>query len=382
MTAREQEKRKLETEGQIESLIWEDSAKPKPAFMLVRGQYDKPGEPVTRNTPSALPPLPPKPDGEIPTRLDLARWLLAPEHPLTSRVTVNRFWQQYFGVGIVETAEDFGSQGSPPSHPQLLDWLAVDFRERGWDVKRLQKLIVMSATYRQSSRIPADSPPKDADNRLLSRGPRFRLDAEVVRDTALAVSGLLVRKIGGPSVKPYQPPGIWKAVGYTDSNTANFKRDSGEALYRRSLYSFWKRTAPPPTLVTLDAPSRETCTVRRSRTNTPLAALALMNDEQFVEASRHFAQRMMTEGGKTDADRASYAFRLATARQPQAKELEVLLDVYKATLDKFKADKEAATKLISVGESKPDEALDVGQLAAWTMVANLILNLDETITKG
>ncbi len=382
LTAREREKRKLEAEGQIESLIWEDSAKPKPAFILMRGQYDKPGEPVTRNTPSALPPLPPKPDGEIPTRLDLARWLLAPEHPLTSRVTVNRFWQQYFGVGIVKTAGDFGSQGSPPSHPQLLDWLAVDFRESGWDVKRLQKLIVMSATYRQSSRIPSGATPQDADNRLLSRGPRFRLDAEVIRDTALTLSGLLVRKIGGQSVKPYQPPGIWKAVGYTDSNTANFKRESGEALYRRSLYTFWKRTAPPPTLVTLDAPSRETCTVRRSRTNTPQAALALMNDEQFVEASRHFAQRMTTQGGKTDADRASYAFRLATARQPQAKELEVLLDVYKATLAKFEADKEAAKKLINVGESKPDETLDPSQLAAWTVVANLILNLDETITKG
>jgi len=382
LTETEQEKRKLETEGQIESLIWEDSAKPKPAFILIRGQYDKPGEPVSRNTPAALPPLPKKPEGEIPTRLDLARWLVAPEHPLTSRVTVNRFWQQYFGVGIVKTAEDFGSQGSPPSHPQLLDWLAVDFRESGWDVKRLQKQIVMSATYRQSSRISPETSPKDADNRLLSRGPRFRLDAEVIRDTALAVSGLLIRKIGGPSVKPYQPPGIWKAVGYTDSNTANFKRDSGEALYRRSLYTFWKRTAPPPTLVTLDAPSRETCTVRRSRTNTPLAALALMNDEQFVEASRNFAQRMMTEGGKTDADRASYAFGLATARRPKAEELEVLLDVYKASLARFETDKEAATKLISVGESKPDATLDTSQLAAWTMVANLILNLDETITKG
>jgi hypothetical protein len=382
LTRREQEKRKLETEGRIESLVWEDSPKPKPAFILIRGQYDKPGDPVSRNTPSALPPLPQKPEGEIPTRLDLARWLVAPEHPLTSRVTVNRFWQQYFGVGIVKTAEDFGSQGSPPSHPQLLDWLAVDFRESGWDVKRLQKLIVMSATYRQSSRTASGASPQDADNRLLSRGPRFRLDAEVIRDTALAVSGLMVRKIGGPSVKPYQPPGIWKAVGYTDSNTANFTRDSGEALYRRSLYTFWKRTAPPPTLVTLDAPSRETCTVRRSRTNTPLAALALMNDEQFVEASRHFAERMMTEGGKTDADRASYAFRLATARPPQAKELEVLLDVYTVSLANFEADKEAATKLINVGESKPDATLDTSQLAAWTMVANLILNLDETITKG
>ncbi len=376
-------KRKTELDKSLPTtLVWRELAEPKPAFILTRGAYDKKGEPVTRNTPAALPPLGPMKEGEVPTRLHLARWLVSPEHPLTSRVTVNRSWQQYFGVGIVETAEDFGSQGSPPSHPRLLDWLAVDFRESGWDVRRLQKLIVMSATYRQSSRISADIALKDPQNRLFSRGSRFRMDAEMIRDNALATSGMLIDKIGGPSVKPYQPTGIWFAVGYTDSNTARFKRDAGEALYRRSMYTFWKRTAPPPTMSTLDAPSRETCTVRRSRTNTPLAALALMNDEQFVEASRGLAQRIMLEGGKSTEERAAFAFRLATSRMPRDAELAVLIDVYQTCLKRFTADKEAATKLIAVGESKPNETLDASQLAAWTMVANMVLNLDETITKG
>ena len=364
------------------TLVWKELAEPKPVHILTRGAYDKKGEQVYRNTPASLPPLPPLSEGETPNRLHLARWLVSPEHPLTARVTVNRFWQQYFGTGIVETTEDFGSQGSPPSHPDLLEWLAIDFRESGWDVQRLQKMIVMSATYRQSSHVSPDMIERDRANRMLSRGPRFRTDAEVIRDTALAVSGLLVRKTGGPSVKPYQPPGIWYAVGYTDSNTAKFTRDNGEALYRRSMYTFWKRTAPPPTMSTLDAPSRENCTVRRSRTNTPLAALALMNDEQFVEASRAFAQRAMKEGGKTDEQRAAYAFRLALTRNPTEAELAVLLDVYRANLAKYRADAEAATKLINIGDSKPDEKLDPSQLAAWTMIGNLILNLDETMTKS
>ena len=249
-------------------------------------------------------------------------------------------------------------------------------------MKRPQKLIVMSATYRQSSRIVPELAQRDPDNRLLTRGPRFRLDAEVIRDTALAASGLLVRKIGGRSVKPYQPTGIWKAVGYTDSNTANFKRSTGQVLYRRSIYTFWKRTAPPPTMVTLDAPSHETCAVRRSRTNTPLVALALMNDEQFVEAARRLAERMMTEAGPTDEQRAQFAFRLATARAPNAAEIQVLLDVYHTNLAKYQASQESARKLIAIGESEPDDTLDASQLAAWTMVVNLILNLDETLTKG
>ena len=363
------------------TLVWKEKAEPKPAYILVRGAYDKQGEQVFRDTPAALPPLTIA-DGETPTRLHLAKWLLTPEHPLTARVTVNRFWQQYFGVGLVETTEDFGSQGKPPSHPNLLDWLAVEFRESGWDVKRLQKLIVMSSTYRQSSVADPAKTSKDPNNLLLSRGPRFRLDAEAIRDMALATSGLLVDKIGGPSVKPYQPPGIWYAVGYTDSNTANFKRDSGDALYRRSLYTFWKRTAPPPSLVTLDAPSRENCTVRRSRTNTPLAALALMNDEQFVEASRRMAERIMAEGGSGDGQRASYGFRLAVSRMPTDAELQVVLKVYRKAAAKYSNDRAAARELINVGESKPDESLDACELAAWTVVANMILNLDESITKG
>ncbi len=378
----EQEKARLTKQSEIASLVWKEKAKPRQAHILIRGAYDKPGEPVSRNTPAALPPMAGVKDGETPTRLDLARWLVSDAHPLTSRVTVNRFWQQYFGIGIVETTEDLGSQGKPPTHPELLDHLAVEFRESGWDIKRLQKTIVMSATYQQSSKTGGGNAKKDPENRLYWRGPRFRLDAELIRDNALAASGLLVGTLGGAPVKPYQPPGIWKAVGYTGSNTSNFRRDSGESLYRRTIYTFWKRTAPPPTMSALDAPSRETCTVRRSRTNTPLAALALMNDEQFVEASRALASRAMTAGGKTDSDRAIRAFRLATSRRPSQAELKVLLEVYQSSLARFSENAKAAGELIHVGESKPDESLDVRQLAAWTVVANMILNLDETITKG
>ena len=364
------------------TLIWKEMEEPKPAHILIRGAYDKQGDLVERNTPAALPPLGPLKEGETPTRLHLARWLVAPEHPLTSRVTVNRFWQQYFGTGIVKTAEDFGSQGSPPSHRQLLDWLAVGFRDSGWNIKMLQKLIVMSGTYRQASTIQPQVIEVDPDNRLLSHGPRFRLDAEMIRDNALASSGLWSDRVGGPSVKPYQPDGIWFAVAYTDSDTAKFKRDSGEALYRRSLYTFWKRTAPPPSMVTFDAPSRETCSVRRSRTNTPLAALALMNDEQFVEAARGVGQRTMMEGGQSDEERAAFAFRLVTARRPKDAELAVVLEVYQSSLAGYQASDEATSSLVGVGESAANSSLDAHQLAAWTMVANMLLNLDETITKG
>ena len=379
----ETKKRKGDLEKAIPTtLVWSEMAEPKPAFILTRGAYDKQGERVYRDTPAALPPLTQVAENETPNRLHLAQWLVSPEHPLTARVTVNRIWQQYFGIGIVETAEDFGSQGTQPTHPGLLDWLAVDFRENGWDVKRFHKLIVMSSTYRQSSKMSPELIATDPENGLLARGPRFRLDAEVVRDSALANSRLLVRRVGGPSVKPYQPPGIWYAVGYTNSNTARFSRDNGDALYRRSMYTFWKRTAPPPTMATLDAPSRETCTVRRSRTNTPLAALALMNDEQFVEASRAFAQRILLEGGETESERAAFGFRVATGRRPSDAELAVLLDVFQANLKKYQSDQDAAEGLIAVGASEPPEELDAAELAAWTMVANMILNLDETITKG
>jgi len=361
------------------SMIMQDAPERRQAYLLIRGAYDRPGEKVEPGVPAALPPLP---ADAPPNRLALARWLVDPAHPLTARVTVNRFWQQYFGLGIVKTAEDFGSQGEWPSHPDLLDWLATEFIESGWNVKRLQKLIVMSGTYRQSSHVTPEKLQIDAENTLLARGPRFRMDAEMVRDTALHLSGLLVTKIGGRSVKPYQPAGLWEAISYTSSNTAKFEKDAGDALYRRGLYTFWKRTSPPPSLMTFDAPSREACTVRRSRTNTPLQALVLMNDEQYVEAARHFARRIVKEGGASPEERIVYGFRLATARSPRADEIQVLRQILDQQSEEFARDAEAAEKLLGVGDSPRDPSFDARELAAWTMIANLLLNLDETVTKG
>ncbi|MFN4258760.1 MAG: PSD1 and planctomycete cytochrome C domain-containing protein [Gemmataceae bacterium] len=374
------------------TLIWKELAQPKPAYVLIRGEYDKKGPKVERQTPSVLPPMSP----ELPRdRLGFARWLLAPDQPLTARVAVNRFWQQYFGTGIVKTSEDFGSQGDPPSHPELLDWLAMAFmtgafserangeRSSPWNVKQLHKLIVMSATYRQSSKVTPQLLAKDPNNRLLARGPRFRLDAEMVRDQALFVSGLLVEKIGGPSVKPPQPAGLWEAVGYTSSNTARFTADTGpDKVFRRSMYTFWKRTSPPPQMTIIDAPSRESCTARRERTNTPLQALLLMNETQFVEASRHLAQRVLKEGGTTTDQRLAHLFRIATARRPDSRELSILHNVLSAHLAEYKQNPDAAQALIRQGEIKPDDLFDAVELAAWTMVANLVLNLDEVVTKG
>ncbi|NOX53593.1 MAG: DUF1553 domain-containing protein [Planctomycetes bacterium] len=376
------QKRISELDKQIPAtLISRDLEKRREVYVLRRGEYDKPdkNQKVEPGVPACLSPLS---EDAPPNRLGLARWLVDPRHPLTARVTVNRFWQQVFGTGLVKTAEDFGSQGQWPSHPKLLDWLAREFIESGWDVKHMMKLIVTSATYRQSSRVTAEKYRRDPENRLLARGPRFRMDAEMIRDSALAYSGLLVKKIGGKSVKPYQPPGLWEAVGYTSSNTAKFVQDHGEALYRRSLYTFWKRTSPPPSLSAFDAPSRERCTVRRPRTNTPLQALVLMNDVQFVEAARCLAQRMMTEGGRTPEQRIAFAFRIATARRPDAHELAVLVDTFRKRLEAYRRDGRAAEKLVSVGEAPRDASLDVAELAAYTIVANIILNLDETITKS
>ncbi len=307
------EKQRAAIEKQIPAtLVFKERATLRPAYILKRGEYDQRGEQVGRDTPRFLPPLPEKAPRD---RLGLARWLLAPDHPLTARVEVNRLWQQCFGIGLVKTTEDFGTQGESPSHPQLLDWLAVQFRADGWDIKKMMKRTVMSATYRQSSRVTKDRLRKDPDNRLLSRGPRFRLDAEMLRDQALFVSGLLVEKLGGPSVKPPQPSGLWEAVGYTGSNTKNFVPDHGhEKVHRRGMYTFWKRTAPPPEMNTFDAPSRESCIVRRERTNTPLQALLLMNDPQFVEAARTLAERTMKEGGTTPETRLTFLFRLTTAQ--------------------------------------------------------------------
>jgi len=361
------------------TLIMEEMDKPRAAFVLDRGEYDKKGEKVEPSVPAVFPSLP---EGASPNRLGLARWLVSGDHPLVARVVVNRFWQQYFGTGIVKTAENFGSQGEWPVHPELLDWLAVEFVESGWDVKHLQRLLVTSATYRQSSRVRPEVFEQDPENRLLARAPRFRMDAEMIRDNALAMSGLLIEGIGGRSVKPYQPPGLWEAIGLGGSNTRLFKQDHGTALYRRSLYTFWKRTSPPPTMALFDAPSREICTVRRPRTNTPLQALALLNDVQLFETARHLAQRMMVEGGGNPDDRIGFGWRLATARPPSARETQELRELFVLYQAVYAEDEEGALELVGVGDSEPDETLAPSELAAWTLIANLILNLDETVTKG
>jgi hypothetical protein len=362
------------------TLVSKELSQPRPAYILQRGEYDRRKEQVGRDTPGFLPPLPkdaPK------NRLTFARWLVSHENPLTARVAVNRLWQQVFGTGLVKTAEDFGSQGERPSHPELLDWLAVQFIDDGWDVKKMMKRLVMSATYRETSRETADRLARDPDNRLLSRGPRFRLDAEMIRDQALFISGLLVEHQGGPSVKPPQPSGLWEAVGYTASNTAKFAADKGcEKVHRRSLYTFWKRTSPPPQMTTLDAPSRESCTVRRERTDTPLQALLVMNERQFVECARALAERAMREAGPRPEARIALMFKLATSRSPDAREAAELLSLYQDHLANYAKNVEAAKKLIAVGESKPDPQLNPSELAAWTMVSNLILNLDEVMNKG
>ncbi len=342
-------------------------------FLLERGAYDAPGDRVERGTPAVLPPLP----ADAPNnRLGLARWLVADEHPLTARVMVNRIWAAFFGRGIVKTVEDFGSQGDPPTHPRVLDWLAREFVDSGWDVKGVVKTIVMSATYRQSSKASVEQVGRDPENRLLARGPRVRLAAEMVRDQALAAAGLLVEKVGGPSVKPYQPAGLWKEIaGQT------YEADEGEGLYRRSLYTFWKRTAPPPFMMNFDSAGRETCTVVQVRTNTPLQALNLMNDVTYVEAARKIAERMMREGGAAPDERIAFGFRLLTARAPKTAEREVLTNSYQHYLDRYHSRPAEAQELLSAGESPLDESLAPAEYAAFTAVASLMLNLDETVTK-
>jgi hypothetical protein len=376
----EQERNEIDSRIPATLVFRERSDEQKPAFILNRGEYDQRREKVGRATPAFLPPLPP---GAPLNRLGLARWLIAPTHPLTARVAVNRFWLQVFGTGIVKTAEDFGSQGESPSHPELLDWLAVQFRDDGWDVKRFMKRLVMSATYRQSAHVTSESLARDPANRLLARGPRFRLEAETLRDQSFYLGGLLVERVGGSSVKPPQPSGLWEAVGYTDSNTARFTADTGvEKVHRRSLYTFWKRTSPPPQMTTLDAPSREACQVRRERTNTPLQALLLLNEPQFLEAARGLAERTLREAGQTTEDRLTHMFRLAIARRPDSKDMAELSAALQDFLAHYKRETGAARELISIGESKPDSRFDSSELAAWTMIGNVILNLDEVMTKG
>ena len=361
------------------TMISKELPQPRPAWVLTRGQYDKHGEAVSPGVPAVLPPLP---AAEATNRLTFARWLVEPRHPLTARVAVNRLWQQFFGIGLVKTAEDFGTRGEWPSHPELLDWLATEFVRTGWDVKQMVRLLVTSATYRQDSRVGPKLHELDPENRLLARGPRYRLDAEALRDYALNAGGLLNLKMGGRGVRVYQPPGIWEAVGYTSSDTAKYTQDHGEALYRRSLYVFWKRTAAPPVMTTFDAPSREQCRARRERTNTPLQALLLMNDPQYFEAARHLGYRMLREGGADDTERLRYGFRLATDRQPRPEECAILAESLKAQRERYQADEAAARKVISVGESPVPVDVAPSELAAYAMVANLLLNLDEVVTKN
>ena len=361
------------------AMVMAEMKKPRETFVLARGDYRNQTEKVQPGVPAILPPLPK--DAPL-NRLTLAQWLVEPNHPLTARVAVNRFWQMYFGYGIVKTQEDFGVQGEPPVHPELLDWLATEFVRTGWDIRAMQRAIVTSATYRQSSRVTPALRERDPENRLLARGPRFRFPAETIRDTALAASGLLNRTVGGPSVLPYQPKGLWEEMAFGEGYSGQaYQQSRGKDLYRRGMYTLWKRTVPPASLATFDAPDREKCAARRGLTNTPLQALTLMNDPTYVEAARALAQRALLEGGTDDKHRVIYAFRLATARTPTGKEVGVLLDVLNGRLRSFGNDRRSAVKLIGVGESARDNRLDPAELAAWTMVASVILNLDETITK-
>jgi hypothetical protein len=359
------------------TMVMEEIAQPREAHILKRGEYDKPGEVVPRALPAVMPPLPKDAPNN---RLGFAKWLVSGEHPLTARVWVNRAWERFFGTGLVKTSENLGSQAEWPSHPELLDWLATEFVRLKWDMKAIQKLIVTSATYRQSSRVTPDVLAKDPENRLLARGPRFRLPAESLRDQALAISGLLVEKIGGPSVKPYMPAAVWDETSvYGDMR--NYKEDTGEGLYRRTLYTIWKRTAAPPTMTMFDSPSREICTVKRSRTNTPLQALALLNEKTYVEAARVFAQRMIAEGGSTPGQRIAWAFRRATCREPRADELAVLIAGFAKRTARFQQSAEEAAKILTVGETKADAKFNPVELAAYTGTANVLLNLDEVVTR-
>jgi hypothetical protein len=375
LTVLRQEQDEIRGRGTVAHVMHEKPDVPT-AHILDRGEYDRPTEEVTAGTPAALPPFP----EDLPrNRLGLAKWLLASEHPLTARVTVNRFWQEVFGTGLVRTAGDFGITGELPSHPDLLDWLAVDFREHGWDVKRLFRLMLTSSAYRQAAVTTPEKIAADRDNRLLSRGPRFRMDAEMVRDQALATSGLLVRKLGGPSVKPYQPEGVWSAVAMPESNTKKYVPDTGENLYRRSMYWFWKRSAPPASLDIFNAPSREICTVKRERTNTPLQALVTLNDPQFVEAARALADLTLAQPGD-DAVRLDFLARRLLSRPFEPEEASIVRESLGRLSAWYAEHPDDAARLVAVGESAP-RSTDPVALAGWTMLANQLMNLDEVLTK-
>lgn len=374
LAALKQEKAKFEAAFPT-VMVMQEMPEARPTFVLRRGAYDAPTEKVDRGVPAVLPPI----LKEFPNnRLGLAQWLVSAEHPLTARVQVNRYWQMLFGTGIVKTVEDFGAQGEPPSHPELLDWLATEFHSNGWDVKALLKTIVMSATYRQSSKITPELLQHDPNNRLFAHGPRFRLPAEMLRDQALFASGLLVEKLGGPSVKTYQPADVYKGLVF---GSTVYEQEKGDALWRRSLYTFWKRTILSPNMLVLDATAREFCTVRETRTNTPLQALTLMNDVTFVEAARMLAQRMLTEGGATPDARFKWAFRQVVSRAPNETELIVLNENFAKQIGHFRRYPQAATKLLAVGEKRNAGKLNPSELAAYTTIASLILNLNEAITR-
>jgi hypothetical protein len=368
------------------TMVMNIAEKRRDTFILKRGDYSQPTEKVSAATPAVLPALP---DGAPPNRLGLAQWITMREHPLTARVYVNRIWQMLFGTGLVQTTADFGAQGQYPSHPDLLDWLAVDFMDHGWDVKRLVRQIVTSATYRQSSSAPGSAGgselvARDPQNRLLARGPRFRLPAEFIRDSALKISGLLVDRLGGPSVNPYTPGDLWREIshyGSTPATAQTFVQDHGEKLYRRSLYTYWKRTVPPPNMVAFDAPNREICVVARPSTTTPLQALVLLNDVQFVEASRAFAERIIAHSDH-DADRLRWAFAECTSRPPTDEEFAVLERALQRERIRYTSDESAARRCLANGESPRDERIPVAEHAAWSQIAALLLNLSETVTRN
>ncbi|MGD2018877.1 MAG: PSD1 and planctomycete cytochrome C domain-containing protein [Planctomycetota bacterium] len=371
----------IEASPRTTAMVMEERAMRRPAHVLMRGVYDQKGDEVQPGTPSILPPLP---ADARPDRLGLAEWLVRDDHPLTARVAVNGYWQLLFGAGLVDTPEDFGVRGALPSHPELLDLLAVDFVESGWDVKGMLRRMVLSAAYRRDSSSTPELLARDPENRLLARGPRFRLQAELIRDLALSAGGLLSPRIGGPSGRPYQPDGLWREMSHFGSTPATeqvYVQDHGEGLYRRGMYTIWKRTVPPPTLAAFDAPSREVCVVRRSRTNTPLQALVLLNETGFVEASRAIAQRVLLEGGADDGARGRYLFLLVLGREPGPADREVLAGLLARERARFAARGEDAAALLEVGESPRDGSLDPSEHAAWTLAAALVLNLSEAVTR-